>query len=329
MAGGILIRELREADAAAVSRLELAIVPHYVITPEVVWQRASRTIAREQARTWVAEDDGEVVAYAHASFEWSVPTPGKGRFWIGVLPDRRGRGIGSELYSHVSEYLLSRGAWRLRSWVDDDPAGARFLERRGFQQHDTDRVSRLDLGEMDPVEPHVPEGFRLVPLGEARDRERDLYEICATGEIDMPGDEPETELSFEDWLQDDYGSPALSEEGSFVALAGDQPVSLAFLIVDPERRLAYNEMTATLPEYRRNGLALAVKSAAARWAAANGFERIVTENAADNVGMLAINRKLGYRHLHDQVGYLLVKSGKARPASAGSTCAVTQTGVVT
>jgi RimJ/RimL family protein N-acetyltransferase len=71
-------------------------------------------------------------------------------------------------------------------------------------------------------------------------------------------------------------------------------------------------MTATLPEYRRNGLALAVKSAAARWAAANGFERIVTENDADNVGMLAINRKLGYRHLHDQVGYLLERKGPTR-----------------
>jgi GNAT superfamily N-acetyltransferase len=309
MGGGVLIRELREDDAAAVARLELAIAPHYVITPELVWRRASRTIEREQLRTWVAEEDGEVVACAHASFEWSVPTPGKGRFRIGVLPDRRGRGIGSEVYSHVSEYLWGRGAWRLRSWVDADPDGARFLERRGFEPHDTDRVSQLDLGHAEPAEPHVPEGFRIVPLGEARDRERDLYEICAAGEIDMPGDEPETELSFEDWLQDDYGSPALSDEGSFVALAGDRAVSLAFLTVDPKRRLAYNEMTATLPEYRRNGLALAVKSAAARWAAANGFERIVTENDADNVGMLAINRKLGYRHLHDQVGYLLERKG--------------------
>jgi GNAT superfamily N-acetyltransferase len=306
MGGGILIRELREANAAAVARLELAIAPHYVITPEVVWQRASRTIEREQLRTWVADDDGEVVAHAHASFEWSVPTPGKARFWIGVLPDRRGRGIGGELYSHVSEYLWNRGARRLRSWVDDDRDGARFLERRGFEPHDTDRVSQLELGRAEPAEPRVREGFRIVPLGEARDRERDLYEICAAGEIDMPGDEPETELSFEDWLQDDYGSPALSDEGSFVALAGDRAVSLAFLIVDPRRRLAYNLMTATLPEFRRNGLALAVKSAAARWAAANGCERIVTENDADNVGMLAINRKLGYRHLHDQIGYLLV-----------------------
>jgi RimJ/RimL family protein N-acetyltransferase len=64
-------------------------------------------------------------------------------------------------------------------------------------------------------------------------------------------------------------------------------------------------MTATLPEFRRRGLSVAVKLASARWAAANGYERIVTENDAENEGMLAVNRRLGYRHLYDQVAWLL------------------------
>jgi mycothiol synthase len=305
VADGTVIRELRRDDAAAVARLELELVPDQVLTPELVWQRATRKIQREQLRTCVAELNGEIVGCAHASFEWSVPTPGKGRFWIGVVPQERRGGIGSELYAEVTGYLRSRGAWRLRTWVDDDPDGARFLERHGFEQSDVDRVSALDLAGAELPAPRPREGFRVVPLSEARDREHDLYEICAAGEIDMPGDEPETELSFEDWLQDDYGAPPLSDDGSFVALAGERAVSLAFLTVDPERRLAYNQMTATLPEFRRRGLALAVKLAAARWAAANGYERIVTENDADNVGMLAVNDRLGYRPLYDQVSYVL------------------------
>ena len=304
MAGDAVIRELRQEDAAAVARLELEIVPDQVLTPEVVWQRASRQVEREQLRTWVAELKGEVVAYAHASFEWSMPTPGKGRFWIGVVPRARERGIGSALYEKALEHLRSHGAWRARTWVDADPAGTRFVERRGFEPLEVDRVSALELGGAEIPEPTVPEGFGVVPLGEARDREQDLYEICAAGELDMPGEEPETELSFEDWLQDDYGSPALTDEGSFVVLSGERVVALAFLTVDPERRLAYNQMTATLPEFRRRGLALAVKLAAARWAAANGYERIVTENNADNEGMLAVNGRVGYRPLYDQVGWL-------------------------
>ena len=304
MAGGAVIRELRREDAPAVAQLELALVPDQVLTPELVWQRASRQIEREQLRTWVAELDGEVVAYAHASFEWSAPTHGKGRFWIGVVPDRRGRGIGSALYDEAMEHLRSHGAWRARTWVDADPAATSFLEQRGFEPSKVDRVSALDLAGGELAKPSVPETFEVVPLRQARDRERDLYEICVAGEIDMPGDELETELSFDDWLQD-YGSPELSHEGSFVALEVDRAVALAFLMVDPDRRVAYNQMTATLPDYRRRGLARAVKLAAARWAVENGYERIVTENEATNVGMLAINEQLGYRPLYDQVSYVL------------------------
>jgi GNAT superfamily N-acetyltransferase len=125
----------------------------------------------------------------------------------------------------------------------------------------------------------------------------------------MPGEEPETALTLETWRLDDYGLPDLSGEGSFVALDGGRAVALAFLCVDPQRRLAYNQMTATLPSHRRRGLALAVKLAAARWAQANGFERILTENDETNLGMLAINQRLGYRPLYDQVVFMLELKG--------------------
>ena len=304
MGRGGVIRELRLADTPAVARLELAINPHQVLTPEVVWHLATRPIEREQRRSWVAELDGELVGFAWANFEWSVPTPGKGRFWIGVQPESRRRGIGSALYEQVSSYLRERDAWRLRTHVDDDPDSTPFLERLGFERRGADRVSALALAGARIREP-AAEVTQVVPLREARGRDHDLYEICAAGEIDMPGDEPETELAFEDWRQDDYGSPVLSDEGSFVALDRERAVSVAFLTVDPERRLAYNQMTATLPSHRRRGLALTTKAAAARWARSNGFERIVTENDAENEGMLALNQRLGYRFLYDQVGWVL------------------------
>ena len=305
MAGGAVIRELRREDAGAVAALHLDVNPHQLETPERVWFWASRGLEREQWRQWVAEVDGRIVGSAWANFEWSVPTPGKGRFWIAVAPRSRGRGIGAELFERVDEYLRGRGAWRMRSQVDGDPAGERFLVVRGFQRTGGDRVSQLDLAAASLPEPTVPQGFRIEPLGSVRDRFEDLYEICAAGEIDMPGDEPETAMAIEDWKLDDYGVPDLSDEGSFVALEGERAVSLAFLAVDPSRRLAYNQMTATLPQFKRRGLALAVKVASARWAQANGFEWILTENDAENHGMLAVNDRLGYRALYDQTKWVL------------------------
>ena len=305
MAGDAVIRGLRREDAPAVAALHLAVNPHQLETPERVWFWASRGLEREQWRQWVAEADGQIVGSAWANFEWSVPTPGKGRFWVAVAPGSRGRGIGSGLYERIDEYLRERGAWRMRSQVDDDPAGERFLVARGFERSDADRVSQLDLVAVSLPEPSVPQGFRLEPLGSVRDRFEDLYAICAAGEIDMPGDEPETAMAIEDWKLDDYGVPDLSDEGSFVALEGERAVSLAFLAVDPSRRLAYNQMTGTLPEHKRRGLALAAKVASARWAQANGFERILTENDARNLAMLAINDRLGYRFLYEQTKWVL------------------------
>ncbi len=318
MAGRALIRELEERDAAAVAQLQITVNPHQIETAETVWHRASRAIERERRREWVAEAGCEVIGHASAGFEWSVPTPGKGRFWVGVRRERRGRGIGGELYERVEEYLRAEGAWRLRSWVDGDPAGERFLTQRGFQCRGADRVSAVDPREVDVSElPQLEaarsgEGFRLAPLRDVRDRVHDLFEVCAAGERDMPGDEPETELDFESWKREELRVPTLSDEGSFVALARERPVSLAFLSVDPERKLAYNQMTATLLEYRRRGLALLVKLAAARWAAEAGIERLLTENDVDNVSMLSINDRLGYRPLYDQGFWLLERE---RPPS--------------
>ena len=133
LAGGAVIRELRLEDAAAVARLELALNPHQVLTPEVVWHPRPGRSSGSSLRSWVAEDDGEVVGFA---CELRVVGADAGQ---GPLLDRRpsreqrARGIGGELYAHVSEYLRARGAWRLRTWVDDDPDGTRFLERRGFE----------------------------------------------------------------------------------------------------------------------------------------------------------------------------------------------------
>jgi GNAT superfamily N-acetyltransferase len=300
-----VIRELRHEDAAAVAGLLVEVNPHQVMTAEALWQQATRRIERQRLRTWVAEHDAEVVGFAWADFEWSLPTPGKGRIWIGVRPERRRRGIGTALYEQAEAHVRAHGAWRVRTSVDADPDGERFVRKRGFRQGKVDVVSQLATADARLPETAVPEGVRVVPLRDARDRERDLFEICAAGEIDMPGEEPETEFFSDDWLQDDYGSPALSDEGSFVALEGERAVALAFLTVDPARRVAYNQMTATLPSHRRRGLALAVKAAAARWAADNGYERIVTENDETNAGMLAVNERLGYRPLYDQVSFVL------------------------
>ena len=203
------------------------------------------------------------------------------------------------------------GAWRVESYVPGDPAGVRFLSKRGFTLSGRNRASGLELRNVSLPKVTVP-GFRLATLGETRDRAHELHAICVEGEIDMPSDEPETEVDFESWRRDEFEYPDISDEGSFVVLEGDRPVSLAFVTVDHERALGYNSMTATLRTHRRRGLALFAKVAAARWAQEAGLERLVTENDVGNVGMLAINDRLGYTQLY--VEEYFVRLERERPA---------------
>ncbi|MDQ2911395.1 MAG: GNAT family N-acetyltransferase [Actinomycetota bacterium] len=292
-----MIRELERDDVGAVVRLALELNPHQVLTERGLLHELELPPLHERRRDWIAVEEGEVVGHAEAAFEWAVPTPGKGRVWISVAREYRGRGIGSELLEAAVAYLRAEGAWRVESYVPGDPAGARFLSRRGFRQSGRNHVSGLDLREALVPEVAVP-GFRLATLGETRDRAHELHAICQEAELDMPSDEPETEVDFESWRRDEFDYPDISDEGSFVVLEGERPVSLVFLTVDPQRGVGCNSMTATLRSYRRRGLALFAKAAAARWSQETGLERLVTENDEGNVGMLAINDRLGYRPLY-------------------------------
>jgi GNAT superfamily N-acetyltransferase len=59
----------------------------------------------------------------------------------------------------------------------------------------------------------------------------------------------------------------------------------------------FNEMTGVLPSHRRRGLAVALKLLVIRFAHAVGVAVIRTFNDAENIGMLAVNRRLGYQFL--------------------------------
>jgi GNAT superfamily N-acetyltransferase len=292
------IRPFKAGDAPAVVALELELKPQQVLTAPGLLHDIRRAPERERRRDWVALLDGELVGHAVAGFNWAVPTEGKGWLIVKVLPPERRQGIGTELFRLAEKYLQAEHAIEFRSWTHH-PDGQRFLAERGFQPNRTMEVSALDLSGVDLSALAVleaaksAEGFRLVPLADVGDSQS-VHAIYATGEEDMPSDEPETELDYETWVAETLEHPELTHQGSVLVLADDRPVALAFLCADPVRRLGYNEMTATLPEFRRRDLALLAKLAAVRWCREVGLKRLLTENDGANDGMLAINRRLGY-----------------------------------
>ena len=60
-----------------------------------------------------------------------------------------------------------------------------------------------------------------------------------------------------------------------------------------EQRLE-NGLTGVLQSHRRRGIATALKRAQIAWAASNRYTEIVSDMVEGNVGMRAVNERLGY-----------------------------------
>jgi len=250
-----VIRPFQPGDAPRVLGLVRRVLPLRVESEASVLKVCAA------ARCWVVEEDDGIVGFGRVAGR---------RFWLGVAPEARGRGIGAALWASVENHADEPAV----CWTDD-AAGVAFAESRGFRSSATRIVSVLDLAAAVPAEPSPPVGVR----------------IMSWAQLDAPPVELEA--------VDRADSPDLAPAGSFVAVADGQPVAYTLLTTD-ERGFAENEFTATLPDFRGRGLATLCKVASIRWAEANGIHAIVAGNDRDNEPMLAINRKLGYRPDHER-----------------------------
>ena len=300
----VAVRPFEPGDAAQAAELLRHVEPAYLATTESVLHQHQREPERTRRRSWVALAGDELVGWATASFRWARGPADYGRLFVAVREDQRGRGLGSELWARAERHLLEHDAGTLATYVHADPAGARFVAVRGFRSASAEEVSVLDpaeakLGQLGALaEVKAGAGYRLVALSDVAGHERDLFSFYGDAGAWLPASDPRNEVSFDDWRRQTLENPLLAPEGSFVVIRDDRIVALAWLLVDWDLRRAENEWTATLPELRQQGLARLAKLAVIHWAAERGIREIVTGNDRDNIAMLTLNQRLGYRQLY-------------------------------
>jgi GNAT superfamily N-acetyltransferase len=277
------------------------------------WHDVQRRSGRVCVR-WLASIDDHIVGSAYVGqSSWAPLTTMM--LYVAVHPDHQGQGHGRALLERAEATALERGGERTFSWTEETwPRSMQFLDRAGYEVVERRWESTLDLQRCDPgklreaVERLASSGIRILSVtalaAERSDWKRDLHRLYSDVEEDVPAPFPTQSLPFEDFEALSLGRRLLSD-GFLVALHGGELVGLTEpQLVDDVPGAIEQELTGVRADYRGRGIATALKSQAAIWAAHAGYTSIRTQNAQSNAAMLAVNNRLGFERDHATVEFL-------------------------
>jgi mycothiol synthase len=232
--------------------------------------------------------------------------PRKFYMYISVHPDHQGQGIGSRLYDRLFERLAPHEpiAVRTDTRVDLEHA-VRFISKRGFVEEMRSWESRLDAQAFDPrpwaghEQKVLARGIEIVTLRQLLDRgvdfKLDLYEAMREMGADVPRPDEYTPMPFEAWEKGHFHDENLLPEGYFLAMHQGAIAGVSQLWRHSGDADVLNTgLTATRRDFRRMGIALALKLRAIAFAKAQGVREIRTGNESNNRAMLSINEALGF-----------------------------------
>lgn len=275
------IRSVVPDDAEAV----VSLINAYDVT-SFATARALRSVLEQDdppgTERLVAESGGEIVGFSRCR----LAADGGGWAWVGVRPEHRRRGLGSELYDRLETTLRSRGAASVQATVSGAEAGP-FALRHGFEQARVMRLQALDLSTADLPEPSI-ETVSLAETGVESIRALYLATLA-----DVPFPTPRA-IDDDDFRRQVSDSEIVDLEVSRVVLEDGAPIAFTVVVANDESGRAGPQMTGVRRDRRGRGLAQAVKVASAWHARERGLRVLVTANDLDNEPMLAINRKLGF-----------------------------------
>ena len=297
--------DFSDRDYQSVVAIDNAVFPDY---RQTVTERRFEDENQDPKIRWarfVVEVEGEPVGFG--SYGQSIDMYHPRKFGIGttLLKPWQGKGIGNALYDHLLTTLAPFDPILIRAHAREDyERSVRFLTERGFTEAMRDWESRLDPRTFDPA-PFEPAARKvaeqgivlksLAALADDPQRDEKLFELDWAVILDMPSTDVLTKPTFEHFRKTVLGNPGLLLEGWFVALDGDRYVGESALWKsEGEPGVLYVGATGVLREYRRRGIATALKLAAVDWAHASGCTCIKTWNAQQNRAMLSINEAMGF-----------------------------------
>jgi Predicted acetyltransferase len=292
-------------DYETASRIRCAVYPEYPETAgEIRWSDEHQDPKCKWQR-FFAERDGRVVGSGSYGQSSGMYHPRKFYVEVNVLPEYRGQGVGTVLYRHVLEALEPFDPIELHTDArEDDAPRLRYLARAGFTEKMRESESVIDVTAFDPadfredVAKVEAQGIMVRPFSEldAEDpgARRKLHDLHWAVVQDIPHPDAITQVPFDVWVKR-FESPNFLPEGNIVALDGDRYVGTSVLYRSSDPDLLDTGMTGVRREYRKRGIATAMKVRALAYARQYGVSKVRTCNEQNNKGMLGINYRLGFK----------------------------------
>lgn len=295
------VRAGHEVDYPAIVRIQNAGWPLVPISLEELMHEMELVAEDRRSRYLVAELDSDVVGYAEIGFDLGSYHPQRFSLAISVLPELRGKGIGSKLFDQaIAQIEPSNPISIMMRTTDGDEMSFSFARKRLFEVLKRDLESELDLTTLDLKESNttgLPDGVELLtfPKLDSPEFRREFHDLFELVRKDIPRSSPPVRLEFADFERLVIEEPNFLSEGLVCALGQGMLIGFSggFRHATPQMYDVW--LTAVHPAWRRRGIATVLKVEAARWASQNGFEKIHTAQDTRNQPMLAINERAGFK----------------------------------
>jgi mycothiol synthase len=247
----------------------------------------------------------------------------RARAFVVVAPAYRRQGLGARLADEVERFAASAAV----RWLETETREAELatalplLRSRGFKELERYQTSRqkpstVDLSTLDQLRGRLSnDGIETIALPDVdgEHTRQELYRCNTAIWRDMPH---EAHVDWQDppletFTRSIFERPSVLLQSFFVARDGDDIVGLSYLLRRPDGDAEVGD-TGVLRSHRRRGIARVLKMLVTRYAAHQGISHVHTDNRADNAGMLAINRELGFKP--GEVIVVLEKTMTSAPA---------------
>ena len=302
------LREFTENDYDGIVALRNSLYPKHLKTVKMVRHHDKTHREKIKEKRFVFEEDGNIIVCAGYSQFIDAYHPQKFIIYIHVKCDHINKGYGGASFNFLIKQLEQFDPIKITSEVNEiHPRGVSFLKERGFTVSMKEQESQLDLTSYKPekyqkeIERVTDQGYRIITLSQFRNEDKKADYKCWQFERvvapDMPWTDPITVPEYDHYKEYLLAHPRFNPDSWFIVLDDKTIVGLNNLWKTSMKKIIGTGLTGVLRNYRRKGIATALKHTNLAWAKNQNYESIRTNNVDSNKGMLSINLKIGFKFM--------------------------------